>query len=596
MTPIGVGTMPTRTKKKWKTDNRGRYARELGYKRNASDNLVPPKFYLGTDLAEAQRRNFRLEELWEVIESEHEKLGWPMEWSDLTLMIGREIAKGNYRIVVPQTNKYADTYARYIHRLQSAFKMVTFVPEPKEQDTYERGAEEARTKGITAVKRRVRDFRAEQERKLVKAGAITDSEACGGEDTLHEAFDEYIDKIRLVDVLPGTDDLTDYGHMKIKNVGRLKEKHENVPFSSLKTFDAVQAMLQIWRNRPMVKNSDPPRPITKKTAQHHVAELMRFFRWLNRNSHFEWRKPPDFDELETRVNQTAQEKKEKNSHTQVDTYTIDELKLLNEYATPLERLLLLVALNCGFGSAEQGRVTLGDVFLHQAHPHSDLLASLQGYQSDSHDSFLCMARPKTGIYGEWKLWPQTVQAIEWGRQRRERIGDATPDAVLLVTDRGTPFLKQTTGGNRGQNFNRRWADLTKRVKADYPDFSRRSFGKLRKTAGNLVRQFSDGEVAGVFLCHGSPVKSDDLIDLYTDRPFAKVFEVLRELEDRLKPVFDAAPDDLFAQPMQQYTGLKKSKRIMQLHEEGKTVRQIADAVGLSKTTIHRHIANHRQPK
>jgi hypothetical protein len=207
-----------------------------------------------------------------------------------------------------------------------------------------------------------------------------------------------------------------------------------------------------------------------------------------------------------------------------------------------------------------------------------------------------MARPKTGIYGEWRLWPQTVQAIEWGRQRRERIGDATPDAVLLVTDRGTPFLKQTTGGNRGQNFNRRWSDLTKRVRADHPDFPRRSFGKLRKTAGNLVRQFSDGEIAGVFLCHGSPVKSDDLIDLYTNRPFAKVFEVLRELEDRLKPVFDSAPDDLFAQPMQQYTGLQKSKRIIQLHEEGKTVCQIADAVGLSKTTIHRHIANNEKSK
>ncbi len=60
--------MPTRTKKKWKADARGRYPREIGYKRNDRGELVPHKFYLGEDEGEAQRRNVRLEELWEVIE------------------------------------------------------------------------------------------------------------------------------------------------------------------------------------------------------------------------------------------------------------------------------------------------------------------------------------------------------------------------------------------------------------------------------------------------------------------------------------------------------------------------------------------------
>ena len=42
--------MPTRTKKNWKADSRGRYPRELGYKRNEKGELVPHKFYLGEDL------------------------------------------------------------------------------------------------------------------------------------------------------------------------------------------------------------------------------------------------------------------------------------------------------------------------------------------------------------------------------------------------------------------------------------------------------------------------------------------------------------------------------------------------------------------
>ena len=215
--------------------------------------------------------------------------------------------------------------------------------------------------------------------------------------------------------------------------------------------------------------------------------------------------------------QSPQEKS-RNGHSQVSTYTVEELKLLNEYATPLERLLLMLALNAGLGAAEQGRIVLSHLFLRQRHPNADILASLQGFQSTADDSFILMTRPKTGVYGEWLLWPQTVEAIQWGRQRREAIGGASADAPLLVTDRGTPFLKQTTGGNRSQNFNRRWADLTNRVRSDYPEFPKLSFGRLRKTAGNMVRQIADGEIAGVFLCHGRPVKTDDLIDLYTDRP------------------------------------------------------------------------------
>ena len=89
-------------------------------------------------------------------------------------------------------------------------------------------------------------------------------ETCSGEETLFEALDEYVAHVKTTDVLPGTSDLSDYGHMKLKNVARLKERHENVPLSSLSTFDAVQAAVNLWRNRPMVKNSDPPRPITKK--------------------------------------------------------------------------------------------------------------------------------------------------------------------------------------------------------------------------------------------------------------------------------------------------------------------------------------------
>ncbi len=56
----------------------------------------------------------------------------------------------------------------------------------------------------------------------------------------------------------------------------------------------------------------------------------------------------------------------------------------------------------------------------------------------------------------------------------------------------------------------------------------------------MIRRFSDGEVSAVFLCHGQPVTSDELADVYTSRPFGKVFTAIRKAEEYLQPVFDAA--------------------------------------------------------
>lgn len=67
------------------------------------------------------------------------------------------------------------------------------------------------------------------------------------------------------------------------------------------------------------------------------------------------------------------------------------------------------------------------------------------------------------------------------------------------------------------------------------------FKHLRKTGAQLVRQASDGEIAGVFLSHGQPVASDELADVYSNRPFARVAEALAKVHAVLAPMFAAAP-------------------------------------------------------
>ena len=102
------------------------------------------------------------------------------------------------------------------------------------------------------------------------------------------------------------------------------------------------------------------------------------------------------------------------------------------------------------------------------------------------------------------------------------------------------------------------------MRKDHPNFPNYSFSSLRDTASNRIRHIAGGEVAAVFLCHGKPVKEDNLLDLYTNRPFGKLFEALRQLQEDLKPVFDAAPVDPWQQPMRQHTSLGTRERILEL--------------------------------
>jgi hypothetical protein len=80
---------------------------------------------------------------------------------------------------------------------------------------------------------------------------------------------------------------------------------------------------------------------------------------------------------------------------QKDTYSVEELAELNRNATPLERLLLYVALNCGMGAAELGRLRTKDFLLHHRHEFADRL----GFDSTEADSFIRFLRPKTGVSG-----------------------------------------------------------------------------------------------------------------------------------------------------------------------------------------------------
>jgi len=110
-----------------------------------------------------------------------------------------------------------------------------------------------------------------------------------------------------------------------------------------------------------------------------------------------------------------------------------------------------------------------------------------------------------------------------------------------------------------------------------------SFCKLRKTAGNLIRDNSDGEIAGIFLCHGQAVKTDDLADVYTNRPFKKVFTAQDRVWEFLKDIFEGEA------VKECKISIGTIRKIKALHAEGVPVKEIAERCGVAESTVRARI-------
>lgn len=571
----------------------GNYERLLGWKDDPQTRKsLQHKFYLGKDATAAAMANQRLERLWAIIESEAgDSLAL---WTHLTLDIGKAIAKGKSEFAVPRPPMIApQNYVGHLQDLARRFPIIAFVP--ADPDYFALGVKAMATMKVNAI--------TDAKATIIEATGYLkalDEPVPESEATLHQALDAFVDHVRRTALTPAVEGeiqvTSPYGNTQIRTAQRLKERHQNVPLSAL-TLNAIQAMVDYWRARPVVKGTN--RPITVRTAQNHIKQIKEFFRWLHKNSDYGWRKPEDFDDLVVSVKSNLREKAAKVSPVAVDTYGLDELCVLYKYATPLERLFFILGLNCGFGQAEIATVLVKEVELLKRHSHETLL----GFVSTEKDSFIKKIRPKTEVYGEWLLWPETVDALHWAARRRQgqtvvtRGGNkgkdirVSPDSLLILSEDGTSLVKQTASGNRASRIANLWnADLTRRIRKDKTGFRVLSFNKIRKTAGNMIRDLSDGEVAGVFLCHGEPVRTDTLIDIYTNRPFAKVFKAIRMARERLQPVFEFHAE----WPEERKKGglnisLAKVEQIQRLHSAGVRVAEIAKQVGVHQMTVYRHI-------
>ncbi len=605
-------------KKELCRDKRGLFQRNLGWKQTAQ-GYSQQKFYLGRDEIKAKIASLKLEQLWEAICRRWETFTPPLPYRKpdpatqfisnptaspvtgqemLTTDSAALITIGCGEIEYVQSSKpvWDEVSLTIAEAIRNAEPIVRIpLPERLGQfglespsvghwlDQLRRDVPFIRIELFDLEKNRDAELQIQGEgTRLIEQGRRMTRQGGGGE-SLHTALTAYVEALSKKHVnLDGTVNPT--GTTQMRQAEFLKDVF---PDEQLVELDTARILLlqDMLALRPAGKRVAR---IAARSAKNYIKQFRHFLRWLNMAPGFSWKRPSDLEFTAIRIPETTQEKAAAARTARVQTYTIDEIRVLWEYASPLKRLLLLLGLNCGFDAKMIATLQPEDVYLHQKHPHETEI----GCNTTPEDSWIFRLRNKTSVYGEWKLWPITVQAIEWWGQQRDQIEVAEGVTAFLVNRGGHAYDTPTAGSDRNPQLPNLWRGLTETIRKDteHQDFRVLSFGKLRKTAGNLIRKAGDGEVAGVFLCHGQPVKSDVLLDCYTNRPYAKVFDTIDLVGQQLSPIWSS-----LANPFPERRKLGGSnisisliRRIQNLRLQGYKVAYIADKLGVSQQTVSRH--------
>ena len=527
------------------------YVRNLGRLASGSQ----PKFYLGHDRAIAHQRLQQITILWQHIEEWHESRPGKPTWNDDTLRAAKAIEKGEPAFLAPFTlstgNEQPERYFARIAALRNAGLDVRATDDSQ----FDIGRQ---------------DLSGDIERSHASLSRVIGSNSATGQ-LLHEALRAYQEAIK-VEYKDSSDGLlSDNGKTKIDQINTIMTYLPDQDLGQL-DFHGCDQVFGIFRRRPISKRYE--KPMARKSCANYIGELGRFFRWLHLSTHFRWRKPEDFD----LISRTPRELDDDVEHESADTpvWTIDQLKILNEYALPIERIFLLLGLNCSYGADQAGRLRVTHLHL-----------------SETKTNYIRRVRRKKKTRSIHLLWKQTVEGLQWALKRRDR--QKVESEFVLLTDTGRPYWSKTKGGNRTQAIPNLWSRLLDRIQRDYPKFPRLPFNSLRDTSANMVRRIGGEETASLHLAHKHQSKDENL-NRYTNPVRKKHFKVLRRLEQKLQAVFDAAGTDPWAEPKKNYIGLTKIKQIVELRSQGVKIAEIARKLGVSAATIYRHLPKESLPQ
>lgn len=492
-------------------------------------------FWIGTEEREAERRKEAIEALWKSIGE---------SWDDVSFEVGKAIARGDktLTLAIPAVAEGQPDVATVLLRVaQSKYPWVTLA-----------------YAGHTPVA--AADF--SDAAKMIDTVA---NEMVAERRTLFQAFDAYAEAFKQKYVSPVDNLPTEYALGEGRHLDFVKKVFADMPLAK---FDmaAIDRLRTVMAKRPF---SAKKKPISIDTVRRLVKVLNRFIRWLHKSPDFKWRKPVDYEVERLSVAETPDEIQDRYNPLNNPIFSDEAIGILFRYATPMERILILLGLNCGFKQSE----TLG----------------LRVDEYDTAVALLSRVRVKTKVYGQWRLWPITVKALRWTEARRPNPNNQT----LIQTRKGEALGHRTKSGNRGAKIANIWRQLEKRIKKDNPTFVMYPYSTLRDTGSSAIRAIAGGEVAEMYLSHGSPIPNGYLLERYANKPWPKLHEALETWWKQIGEQFqvdDAFPDD-YKPCRPNSISVATANQIKALRKQGYRVSRIAEMLNVPYHTCLYHARN-----
>ncbi|MBX9623231.1 MAG: hypothetical protein K2X82_05405 [Gemmataceae bacterium] len=140
------------------------------------------------------------------------------------------------------------------------------------------------------------------------------------------------------------------GVKEVERAERLKRRVPDMPLSDLGV-KQIDDVVTFWANRPA---SSQGAAFATTVCKHHIRYWKSSFQWLYMEQAFSSKQPPDLVWGRVRVLVHQHGIDARATPKQVATYTGEELRVLREYGTDTTRVLMALALNCGFGIAGIG--------------------------------------------------------------------------------------------------------------------------------------------------------------------------------------------------------------------------------------------------
>jgi Phage integrase family len=518
---------------------------------------TPEKFRLGYDPLVAEERVRLIAAIWREIEERAPDSFKPF-WDRHSLEAAKAIAKG-----LPPTlprRDYEDPI-KYVRRVSEISRATGTHFEPMDPESHQSG---------------LKDLQVQMERARQSLSSSLQVEKATGV-TVRQAMETYASSIERSFRQPNGY-LKPWGRTRLDQIDSIRSYLSDERFGGRDylaldlaglTYSLCDEIYRVFRQRPLTLRSKLQKRMTPSSAKNLIKELGNFFDWLDGAEQYDWTVPRRFHAIKkTPDDLSAAEKYDRRIARENLVIPDDCLRTLFEYALPIERMLLLLGLNCAFAASEIGQLRIGFLKLDEG--------TIEGI------------RFKSGNETRHWLWKQTRDGLIWVLSQRKVVKTESSDEqdIVFLTQRGKPIWHPTNKGHVTDGMSNIWYRLVRRVRKDHPEFPSYSFNKLRKTSATRILEIADAETASMILAHKT-ISEDDLLHHYALLPWNKLYAAQKALEEQLASVLGAGGPDPWAEKPRTYIGLAKTKKVVELRSAGVSASVIAQQLRISVPTVYR---------